>query len=287
MARGAWLVFGAGAALLSSSVTHAQGAAPVAPPAPRGVAVVLVGAATPEATARCESVARSTYARSSLTPSIAEDVAGTLCGGDVDAGSEGAAPTPAARATRELRAALAAPFEGVAQQALLVALAKEVGALGLVLVEPTGSSTTLSLLHRVNGPTDASGPSALTADPLRFELPFVARADAPDGPDEASAFEPAARAFEELLAAPPCERSAGGETALRSCPGAAPLPAGSADFAWWTYEEPKQGGASLIDSPWFWIAAGGVGALGLTVLIVSQTTDVDVGTVHVDGSVPK
>ena len=238
---------------------------------------MLVGTPTDDAIARCESVARASYAREDLTPSIAEDVARGLCGGEVDAAS-----SMTARAVHDLRAALGQPFNGVAQQALLTALAKEVGVRGVALVEPTATSTTLSLLHRVDGPTgDASG---LTVDPMRFELPYYV---ADESTDDALSFGPPAQAMQELLAAPPCERSIAERAPLRACPGAAPVTEAAPGFAWWTYEEPKPGGASLVDSPWFWISAGGVGALGLTVLIVSQTTDVNVGTVHVDGSVPK
>ncbi len=279
MARSAWLVSGACAALLcpAAALAQDQPAEPQVARTPaeaRGVAVALVGAPTEDAIARCEAVARASYARDELTPLIAEDVAAALCGREVDPGN-----SSAARSMRDLRATFQAPFDGVAQQALLTALTKEVNVRGIVLVEPTATATTLSLLHRVSSPTGE--PMALAVDPMRFELPTPAG----DVEDE-RAFDPVSQAMRELLSAPPCERSAE-RTPLRSCPGAAPISTGAPGFAWWTYEAPKEGGASLVDSPWFWIAAGGVGALGLTVLIVSQTTDVNVGTVHIDGSVPE
>ena len=49
--------------------------------------------------------------------------------------------------------------------------------------------------------------------------------------------------------------------------------------------KPPDESTSIASKPWFWVIIGGVAALGLTAVIVSQTVDTSSGNVHLQGKV--
>lgn len=49
--------------------------------------------------------------------------------------------------------------------------------------------------------------------------------------------------------------------------------------------KPPEDDTEFYESPWFWVAVGGVAAIGLTAVIVSQTVDTNNGSVHLSGKV--
>jgi hypothetical protein len=49
--------------------------------------------------------------------------------------------------------------------------------------------------------------------------------------------------------------------------------------------KPPDDSPGITSKPWFWVIIGGVAALGLTAVIVSQTVDTSTGTVHLQGTV--
>jgi hypothetical protein len=244
-----------------------------------GVGVVLWGPVSESSSQLCKEVARTVYAQDGLAPRVDEASVRALCG------AEDVSESAAAISLRDLRAALTSPIDGPATQVLLAAVAKQTNTRALLLVrvvEPplgadTSATTEVLVVHRM--PEGTSGP-ALFVDPLRFELAFPL--------PQASPTE-VAQAARELVLSPPCSRAIEGEAlAGPMCSLPERNQVALAPFEWWApIPDAPAGKTGLIDSPWFWIAAGGVAALGLTVLVVSQTTDVSEGTVRIEGTVPR
>lgn len=266
----AWLV----AASVIAEPLSAQASEPGA-----GVGVVLWGPVSESSSQLCKQVARSVYAEERLAPRVDEASVRALCG------AEDVSESSAAVSLRDLRAALNSPVDGPATQVLLAAIAVQTDTRALLLVrvvEPAvaNASTTAEVLVVHRKPEGAGGPATFV-DPMRFELAFPL--------SEAFPSE-LAQAARELVFSPPCSRADEGElSAGLSCQLAENTPQVLlAPFEWWApIPESPAGKTGLIDSPWFWIAAGGVAALGLTVLVVSQTTDVSEGTVRIEGTVPR
>jgi hypothetical protein len=254
-------------ALLPAASVLADGEGSSATPAGdvaegRGLAVALLGASSENAGKACRDTARAVYA-AGLAPAMSEATALALCAEDPK--------TAEARAVAEVRAALAAPLDSASARALLPALLEQTGARAVLLLgERIDEETGLPVLEvdLVRRAPTARGLGALV-DPARFRL-------------SGAVFDPAALAAAagELFGAPACAAAA-------PCEPAPGPPAASGALAWFVPTPPApEGGATFVDTPWFWVAAGGVAALGLTILIVSQTTDVDRSTIIVEGSVP-
>lgn len=271
------------AALGSPGNAHAEDppSAPIETPAVRparvlnGVAVLAPGASDEALGADCKSFAREVYKTAALRPTIDEASARTLCGGDP--GTE-AGPKRLA----ELRQSLALNAGTATGKLVAQALADELGVRALVLVGRDASG----LGVRVVRASIVAEKVAVFVEGTRIDL-------APRGDPPAVPWGESARAVEVLI---DDEGEAASDGALAPLPALpdlalliAPLvgPRRDALLGARTLnkgpEAPKE--TPFYESPWFWVAVGSVAAAGLTVLIVSQATDVDEGTVNVTGTV--
>ncbi|MFO0613093.1 MAG: hypothetical protein U0414_10915 [Polyangiaceae bacterium] len=250
----------AGTAAASGSV-HLPGptvdAAPADESPRRGVAVVALGKISSsdgvymegEAVTRAtRSLARVVYKTPKLRPRADEAVVQVLAGG---------APTtaPAIVELADLRAALPTELDTAASKALLEGLARKVDARAFALVSVAPDGVATARLVRLD---EVAGELSIRLDPALFTA-VAPTAGAPEyvwvGVDTAMV---------ALLGA--------NESGPRAAPAPAPPP-------------PPDDGGSIATKPWFWVIVGGVAALGLTAVIVSQTVDTSSGTVHIQGKV--
>jgi hypothetical protein len=218
----------------------------------KGAAVVLVGSDGDRAR-DCRELAREVYKRPALLPVIDEPVARSLCAPASEA-------TGAAAKVGELRASLGDRIDNAATQAVLVALAGELGTRAIILVSTGKVGTLVRVVRAADKPK---------AEPVSFDLMQT-------DPQKPIAWAELAESTELMLADPKLKEPAptgelpGPRKSLAASIGKDPPP-----------ETPAQ----FFDSPWFWVAAGGVVAVGLAILIVSQATDVNEGNVLIQGKV--
>ncbi len=257
-------------------------AAPATPAAPsqpvvqrRGVAVVLVGPWEDTQAKHARDLARGVYRTPKLRPELDEGTVRILTGG------EPTGDDAAAKRLAELRSALTPDLTTEASKNALAGLAAELPIGSIVLFIPGSTGPVVRLAH-VDG--SASPPSA-KLDPASI-------APSPkEGEPGTLDLDPVLASLERLIA--PGVGAPKGETALPPGPATAAKP------------KPKPGprkenlkknasteapdkakeDSSFFESPWFWVAVGGVAATGLTILIVSQTTDVGEGSVALKGKV--
>lgn len=255
--------------------------APIDTPAPRpprvlnGVAVLAPGPSDEVLGADCKTFAREVYKSATLRPTIDEASARTLCGGD-----PGTEPGP--KRLAELRQSLALNAGTATGKLVAQALADELGVRALVLVGRDASG----LGVRVVRASIVAEKVVVFVEGSRIDL-------APRGDPPAVAWSESARAVEVLIDDEGEAASDGALTPLPPLPDRAILIAPlvgprrdallGARVASKGPEAPKE--TPFYESPWFWVAVGSVAAVGLTVLIVSQATDVDEGTVSVKGVV--
>lgn len=286
-----------GISIAASSVDLAQaqetatepataGAPAPAPPAVasaralKGVAVLVPGSPDEALGKGCRDLAREVYKIGSLTPSMSEAEVRTLCGGDPG-------PQPGPKKLAELRQGLAWSLDGATSRVIAQAMADDLGVRALVLL---GRDTNGGQAVRVIRAGLVEDRVAIYVEPTRLEL--VARAPSADATPVVPWVD-AAKAIEILARDEGEARSDGsiGKVDAITPEGAAPeIPAGPRKeklVGAKTTAPPAEGAddTKFYESPWFWVAAGSVAAVGLTVLIVSQTTDVDEGSIPVQGKV--
>ncbi len=248
----------------------ASSAAATNPPAssskaPRGVAVLVLGDDA-EASAGCRELAKKVYRSERLRPSLGEASARALCG---------AAPAEPAEAAAlaELRLALSAPLDGAGARAVLEAIARRLSAEGLLVVERAEEQLSASLLRSdpsSTGSTLRPGRATLALGRAGGEL---ALAEVTADLERLLGPAPLVEAATKPLAPPASRPAPGAEQPAGPRRKPAPPPPAPADDG------------SLTSSPWFWVAVGSVAALGLSILIVSQATDVDESSVRLQGRV--
>lgn len=273
-------LIGLGLASLAGGPAEAQPApAPVTDkpaadrPASRGAIVVLAGAPSDDVAQACRDIAREVYKRAPLRPAIDEAGVRVMCGSapPSDASSE-------VRSLGELRESLSSELENAGNKALLGALAKGARANVVVVVDKAPAANGGDgVVIRTRWMKNESASDSLTLDPASFAITLPTQSSAESPWKEIGA------ALEGLLIprAPATEPSA---TATHPVPGLGPRKSHLSG------PQPKDGPpdaptTSFFESPWFWVAAGGVAAIGVTILVVSQATDVGQGTVHVSGKV--
>lgn len=261
----------------SASAPAAAPSAPAAPAAPAsavpagaraGVAVVLVGPWDDTLARQARDLARAAYRAPKLRPQLDEATVRILTGG------EPSADDVAGKQLSDLRARLAPDLTTEESRAGLAGLAAALPVEAIVLFVPGPVGPSVRLAHvdatksppstRVDPATLAPSPKegqpgALDLDPVLTSLERLvapkAKATRPLGPPTGEKAKPGPRK-ENLKNAKPSKEP----------------------------EKPKEE-SSWYESPWFWVAVGGVAATGLTILIVSQTTDVGQGSVALRGKV--
>lgn len=267
---------------LASARADEPPATPIETPAParparalRGVAVLAPGAADETLAAECKTFAREVYKTPALRPSIDEAAARTLCGGEPGEDA-------AAKRLAELRQSLALNAGTATGKLVAQALADELGVRALVLI----GRDSAGLGVRVVRASLVAEKISVFVEGTRIDL--AARGDPPAVP-----WGESARAVEVLIED---EGEGAPEAALAPLPALpdravliAPLIGPRRDALLGARPTPQAPVAPketpFYESPWFWVAVGSVAAVGLTVLIVSQATDVDEGTVTVKGMV--
>lgn len=215
-----------------------------------------------ETAAAARSLARLVYKKPRLRPDASESVVQVLSGDPPPAGASGSV-----KELSELRAGLTGDVDGAASKALLEALATKVSARAFVLVSTTAPQAPIARLIRVDDvptgvvlrPDAATFTSVPPADPAQdYEWPKVDDAvSALLGPDLPVAVGP--------------RKTPGPSDHIKD----GPIPEGPK----------KDESKPFTESPVFWGIVGGVAALGLTALVVSQTVDTSTGTVHIQGKV--
>ncbi len=301
MKRGPWPFFVVAALAATSAITapaRAGDAAPAPaaeahPPAPaarvlQGAVVVAPGAPEAATSQACRALAREVYKADELRPRISEIAASTLCGGPPGEDAS-------AKKLAELRQALTLGLDSATSKLLAEGIADELGARALVLVAPGAASP----VPGADGATEAPpvvirvvrafaserGKISVFIEKTRLTV----KKDASTG---TYPFDGTARAI-RVLAEDEHELSGdGGKTAVeavvavRVVPKPLPGPRRDKLIGARATDAPKApGDKPFYESPWFWVAAGSVAAVGLAVLIVSQTTDVGRGTVKIQGTV--
>ncbi|NUP11157.1 MAG: hypothetical protein HOW73_34360 [Polyangiaceae bacterium] len=261
----------------------APAAPAVAAPAParRGAVVVAVGAAEDELGRSCRDLAREVYRVERLRPSLDEASARALCGGD--AGTE-ARPKKLA----ELRQSLTMSPSNATSRLVAGALAEELGASALVLVGRDDKGQAVRLL-RVE---DVEGKQTLFFEPTRLDAtpnaaPAATTIDSPFG---IVPWAKIASAIDILSEGEGEARSDGSAPQVTAISATDPVPKTGPRKenllgARSTDAPADAGDKAFYESPWFWVAAGGVAAIGVVVLVVSQATDIGEGTTHIQGKV--
>lgn len=215
----------------------------------KGVAVIAVGVGDPPMKAT-RSLARVVYKSPALRPRADETTVQVLAGGPAPAGD------PALAELAELRSALPVDVETAAAKALLQAIAEKIDARALVLVSVGGDGRALGRLVRLDLGGAGSG---VRVDDATFASAV---------PSEREDF--VWTGVDDALSAILRTNEVGPRRDLSKAPSAPNTP-----------DEPQ----NLVEKPWFWVVVGGVAALGLTAVIVSQTVDTSSGTVHLQGKV--
>ena len=289
----------------ASTGTVAAGAA--APRSSRaGLAVVAVGKISysgdaggrtaregAELVRATHSLAKQLYSIPRLRPRTDEATVTTLAGGEPPSNA-----APALGEVAELRAGLSSDL-GATTRALLESLARRIDVEGIVVV--TYSLDRGALAHLFHVDALAGGGLSTRLDGAMFsasEKPSPSQQEPSvfvwDAGSVASLLGPAPTAFEPSNPGPTSSH-AGDERPGESVPSHAanpPLAPVRKDAS--TLPKPKTGAAkpddkkkskTIFESPWFWVAAGAVAAIGVTALVVSQTVDTSTGTIHVQGKV--
>ncbi len=223
----------------------------------RGVAIVALGKVATEekpeggpALDASLGLARVVYQNPKLRPHADEATVQVLAG----------KPAPAGDARllelAELRAALPLELDTVTAKALLEGLARKVDARGMVLVSVSEEDARATA--RVVRVDELDGKLEVRLDPAIFSAP------APTAESPAYVWTNVDGALVALMGT--------GEVGPRRDPKTPTAPKPPDD-------------SSIASKPWFWVIIGGVAALGLTAVIVSQTVDTSSGTVHLQGKV--
>jgi hypothetical protein len=204
----------------------------------------VVVAASAGAADAAKPLARAIYADAALRPPVDDATARVLAG---DAAPQGAAGKIGELA--ELRASIEAERSDAARRRLLAAIGADVGAVAVIAVERTDAGVVARILHVTAAAYDGV---ALVATP----------AGAPEVP---SFTWPTTAAATVRAAIAPAGSAAPAPTRPKSPPA-------------------DRGSGSWLRSPWFWGPLVGVAAVGLTVLVLAETSDDDPnGTVHATG----
>jgi len=226
------------------------------------------------------SLAKQLYGVPRLRPHADEGTVSTLAGAPVDASS------PATlREIAELRGALTGELDGATGHALLESLGRKVDVEGLVVVAATSGGGTSARLVRVD--VDADGGVKTHLDGAIFQATAGPPATAGDPPS----YTWNATSIASLLGPPPTAAAptptpttSGGEVgprrdALSSSKAPAKAPAKAKP------KKDEKKSKTIFESPWFWVAAGGVAAIGVTALVVSQTVNTQSGNIRIQGKV--
>jgi hypothetical protein len=266
------------AAAASPAAPAAQPAAAAATAARRGVVVVLLGPSHVAGADAARAFARFAYRTPSIRPGkLGEAEVRVLAGEDPPADASASVAELAAS-----RAALPSSPDDPAAGPALEALADKLGVRALVLFVPGAAGATVRVVH-----TDVAGaprfdPASVSAKPTTTaqgdDYALVATSvERVVGPEPATA-EPA----------PTEPAKTAGPTAL---PGKAagtangPLRANAKGSSPHAPPEAPADDEAFWENPWFWVAAGTVAAIGVTIIVVSQTTDTTTGTISIGGKV--
>lgn len=225
----------------------------------RGVAIVALGAVgtaeNPDGGPVLDAslaLARVAYQNKKLRPNADEATVQVL------AGKPAPKDDPKLAELAELRAALPAELDTVTAKALLEGLARKVEARGMVLVSVGAEDARATA--RVVRVDELDGKLEVRLDPALFT------ASAPTAESPTYTWSSVDTALVALMGT--------SEVGPRRDPKATP-PA----------PKPPDESTSIASKPWFWVIIGGVAALGLTAVIVSQTVDTSSGNVHLQGKV--
>lgn len=271
MSRATARIPGSLLALSALGLALAAGPAAAEPARPeadaRGAVVTLVGPPTDALAEACRAIARDVYERPRLRPRLDETAVRVLCG----SAAPGDAPREV-RALAELREGLGPELDAATNRALVDALASATRAETLVLVD--GGAPEHVRVRWLARKGDGPG---LVLDPVSLDVPTPTQSSAAPG-----LFDAIGEGLEGLIA-PAAPAPLAEAPAPHAVPGLGPRKShlGGAKPG----QPPDVPAPSFFETPWFWVAAGGVAAIGLTILIVSQATDVGQGSVHVSGKV--
>jgi hypothetical protein len=225
------------------------------------------------------ALAKQLYAVPRLRPHADEGTVSALAG----------VPTPAdatatLREISELRAGLTPDLESATSRALLESLGRKVDVEGLVVVSTIPGGATQARLLRVEGSPDGGVTTHLEG------AIFAATEGPPAAVGEGPSYSWNATSIASLLGPAPAAgpgKGKGPQGALgprrdslpsaktATAPGK-PKPKSKAD---------EKKSKNIFESPWFWVAAGGLAAIGVTALVVSQTVDTHSGSVNLQGKV--
>ncbi len=280
----------------SAAASPAESSTPIGPPPAStraGIAVLAIGPvafSTDETGARkletgrevfsaTRALAKQLYAVPRLRPHADEGTVSALAG----------VPTPpdaaaALREISELRASLTPDLESATSRALLESLGRKVDVEGLVVVSAAPGGATQARLLRVEGSPDGGVTTHLEG------AIFAATEGPPATAGEGPSYSWNATSIASLLG-PPSKagpgKGQGPEGALGprrdSLPSAKTATAPGKTQPKSKADEKKS--KNIFESPWFWVAAGGLAAIGVTALVVSQTVDTHSGSVNLQGKV--
>ena len=208
------------------------------------------------------SLAKLIYKRSKLRPDTTEDVVQVLAGDPPPAGSP-----PSLKELADLRAGLGEDVEGAASKALLLALTDKVKARAFVLVSSVPEKAPTARLVRVDD-VEGGPPIARPSAAIFTSIP-------PTEPGADYAWPNVDDAVGALL---------GPEVPQPLAPTKAAIAASKAPKTGAVVPK-KDESKPITEKPWFWVIIGGVAALGVTAVVVSQTVNTSTGTVHVQGKV--
>jgi len=274
-------------AAAAASGTAEPGATPAASPPStaatavaerHGVVVVLLGPVDAPGASEARAFARSAYKTQSIRPGkLGEAEVRVLAGEPV--------PPDASPSLGELsatRAELPASADDPTAAPALENLASKLGVRALVLYVPTSSGGIVQVVH-----TDVVGIPRI--DPASV----IARPTVTDGTSD---YAVAATSVERIVGPEPITKEP--PPATKTPP---PKPATTAAPKKPATTGPRRADAkgsnphgppeappddeNFWESPWFWVAAGTVAAVGVTIIVVTQTTDVNTGTVSIGGKV--
>ncbi len=241
-----------------------------APAVRKGVAVVLVGPADAPRAERARELARFAYRSPNMRPSLDEAAVRVLAG---EAPPPDAPPELAALAAA--RSAIPLDVDGASALAAIEDLARRAGVRAIALVVPGTPEATVRIAHTDGPGATRMDPASVTARPISF-----------DGQDD---FSDVASSVERIVGPPPVAAPTPPPSASARPPASA-APAGPrrADAKGSKPHGPPvapEEEENLLENPWFWVVVGAVATAGVTIIVVTQTTDVNTGTVSVGGKV--
>jgi hypothetical protein len=229
---------------------------------------VLVGPWDDTQARHARDLARGVYRAPKLRPSLDEATVRILTGG------EPGADDAAAKQLADFRAALVPDLTSEASKSALAGLAAALPVEAIVLFVPGPAGPTVRLAH-----VDAS------AQPPSTRLDPASIAPSPkQGPDGGLDLDPVLTSLERLVA-PKAETTLPPKPVTKPKPKPGPRKENLKKAKPTNEPEKPKDDSSFFESPWFWVAVGGVAAAGLTILIVSQTTDVGEGSIALKGKV--